>query len=244
MRIARQRAGLTQAQVAQRSGHPRESIARWETGAREPSLETLRHVVEACELDLVVSLARRDPSLAEAVADQISLTPKGRLRRLLGADQASEALAALRWLARARTPVIVIGDVAAALHGAGQQPRSSSVEFVAGDPLAVEAELRAAGAPAVDTEQRWADTDRRAEWILPRKGRVVLASAIPGTDDYSDLRRSAVMRSIDATSVAVAHPRDLLRMAEASAKEASRSRAPGLRALLSAAWDAADARVR
>jgi len=61
----------------------------------------------------------------------------------------------------------------------------------------------------------------------------VLASNIPGTGDYRDLRRAARTIEFDGTSIAVAHPRDLLRMADASPRESERARVPGLRALLS-----------
>jgi transcriptional regulator with XRE-family HTH domain len=113
VRIARQRAGITQQQLADRSGHPRETIARWEAGAREPSLATLKALVAACDLDLVIHLARKDSSLEELVADQLELTATERLERLMPATAADDALRALRWLAAARTPVIVIGGLAA-----------------------------------------------------------------------------------------------------------------------------------
>lgn len=234
VQIARQRAGLTQQQLAQRSGHPRESIARWETGAREPALSTLQQVVAACDLDLVVTIARGDSSLVEAVADQLGVSPKRRLRRLLAASDARDVLWALRWLRAARTPVVVIGDIAATLHGGGQRPRDAAVEFVAGDPVAMDSELRAAGFKPRDTESRWVDTDRRAQWDAPGHGSLVLASAIPGTSDFADLRRSAVELDLEPGVIRVAHPRDLLRIAEASSRQESRSRAPGLRALLNA----------
>jgi hypothetical protein len=40
------------------------------------------------------------------------------------------------------------------------------------------------------------------------------------------------------TSIRVAHPRDLLRMADASPRESERARVPGLRALLDGTTDA------
>jgi hypothetical protein len=71
-------------------------------------------------------------------------------------------------------------------------------------------------------------------WILPDGGTIMLASNVPGTEDYRDLRRSArTLQLDDGTSVRVAHPRDLLRMADASPRESERARVPGLRALLS-----------
>jgi len=233
VRIARQRAGITQQQLAERSGHPRETIARWETGAREPSLATLSALVAACDLDLVIHLAPRDPSLGELVADQLELTATERLGRLMHATARDDALRSLHWLAEARTPSIVIGGVAAALQGGPQQPDDSQVEFVSGDPYAIEAEMRNAGLIAIDANERWADVDRRAPWTLPDGGTVVLASNIPGSGDYRDLRRSARTVELDGTSIRVAHPRDLLRMADASPRERERARVPGLRALLS-----------
>jgi transcriptional regulator with XRE-family HTH domain len=234
VRIARQRAGLTQQQLAERSGHPRETIARWETGAREPSLASLRALVAACDLDLVISLARRDSSLDELVGDQLELTPTERLRRLLPSAATDDTLRALTWLAHARTPAIVIGDLASVLQGAPQAPAQTGVEFVSGDPYAMESEMRGAGLVPIDTEQRWADIDRRAPWALPEGGTLVLASTVPGTEDYRDLRRAARTAELDdGTRVQAAHPRDLLRMADASPRESERARVPALRALLS-----------
>jgi transcriptional regulator with XRE-family HTH domain len=233
VRIARRRAGITQQQLGDRSGHPRETIARWETGAREPSLATLTALVAACDLDLIIHLAQKDRSLDELVADQLALTPTERLGRLMPATAQDDALRAIRWLAAARTPAIVIGGVAAVLQGGPQQPGDGQVDFVSGDPFAGEAEMREAGLIPSDTNERWADVDRRAPWSLPDGGTIVLAANVPGTGDYRDLRRSArTVELDDGTSVRVAHPRDLLRMADASPRESERARVPGLRALL------------
>lgn len=87
----------------------------------------------------------------------------------------------------------------------------------------------------VDSDERFADSDRRWPWMLPSGGTVVLAGALPGSADYADLRRSAQPVDLDGRAVQVAHPRDLLRLAEASARESERARVPALRALL-AAW--------
>lgn len=232
--MARQRAGLTQEQLAARSGHPRETIARWESGAQEPSLASLQRVVEACDLDLVISLARLDRSLHEVVGDQLELRPPERLRRLMAAESAREALRALRWLARARTPAIVVNAVAEILQGGPQRLDSSHVDAVAADPVGMEIEMRKAKLIAVDTAERWADTERREPWALPGGGTIVLVRDLPGTLGYTDLRRNAQTIDIGhGATVQVAHPRDLLRAAEASGREAARARAPALRALVS-----------
>jgi len=232
VRIARQRAGITQKQLAGRSGHPRETIARWEAGAREPSLATLQGVVAACDLDLIIHLAKSDSSLDELVADQLALTPTERLNRLMPAAARDETLRALRWLAAARTPVIVIGGIAAVLQGGPQQPGQGHVEFVSDDSYATDAEVRKAGLTPVDTDERWNESDRRAPWTFSEGGTIVLASDLPGANDYADLRRGARKVVLDdGTSVAVAHPRDLLRLADASPRDSERSRVPGLSAL-------------
>ena len=56
IRQARTRAGLSQVQLAERSGKDRAQIARWERDAVTPSLETLRELLHACGFDLDLSL--------------------------------------------------------------------------------------------------------------------------------------------------------------------------------------------
>lgn len=232
-RIARHRAGITQQQLADRSGHPRESIARWETGAREPSLSTLQGLVEACGLELVLQLANGDDSFDDLIADQLKLSPRERIDHLLAPAARRDVVRALKWIAGSRTPSIVIGGVAAALQGGPQQLAGSAVEFVSSDPVATEDEIDAAGLTPIDTEERWADVDRREPWQLPRGGSIVVARDVPGSRDYADLRRNAQSVDLDKhTRVQVAHPRDLVRLADASRRNSERARAPALRALL------------
>jgi transcriptional regulator with XRE-family HTH domain len=237
IRIARDRAGLTQQQLATRSGRPRETIGRWEAGSQLPSLDAVSALVSECQLDLVLRLTKRDTSLADRVGEQLALPPAKRLGRLLPAADVREVKRSLRWLASARTQTVVIGQTGAALLGAPQRPDSPQVEFVADDPVAIDRELRAAGLVPVDVEDRWRETDAREPWTLPGGGTLVMARNLPGTGDYRDLRRSATPTSIDAkAAVIVAHPRDLLRIADASPRESERSRAPGLQALLEATY--------
>ena len=46
IREARLRAGLSQAELSERSGKDRAPIARWETDVVQPSLETLRDLIQ------------------------------------------------------------------------------------------------------------------------------------------------------------------------------------------------------
>jgi transcriptional regulator with XRE-family HTH domain len=56
IREARLRAGLSQVELAVRSGKNRAQLARWERDVVQPSLETLREVLQACGFDLELSL--------------------------------------------------------------------------------------------------------------------------------------------------------------------------------------------
>ena len=84
IREARKVAGLSQQELAERAGVPRQSIARWERGAVEPGFDTVRRLLRSCGYDL--SLVRYEPD--ETVDDRLSgkreLTPQERLLALLG----------------------------------------------------------------------------------------------------------------------------------------------------------------
>jgi len=54
VREARRRAGMTQRQLAAKSGIPQETIARIERGRTDPRVSTLDRLLEACEFGLEV----------------------------------------------------------------------------------------------------------------------------------------------------------------------------------------------
>lgn len=237
LRIARDRAGLTQQQLAERSGRPRETIVRWESGSQSPSLDAVSALVDHCGLDLVLRLAKSDSTLNDRVAEQLSLSPAARLKRLLSAREASDAKRALRSLASAPTPAVVVGQVGAALLGAPHRPEGPPIEFVSADAVAMERALQAADLVPIDIEDRWGESDAREPWTLPAGGTLKMARDIPGTGGFRDLRRGASPVDVDAkTRVLVAHPRDLLRIADASPRDSERARVPGLQALLEATY--------
>lgn len=231
IRMARDRSGLSQEELAVRSGRPRSTIARWESGVRSPSLESLEEVISAAGLSLTMSLANSDPSLAELVEDQLALSPERRLRRLLPVDQVKPLLQGLAEVAAMETPLIVIGAIAGALQGAPQRPRGDAVEVVPRDRDGFLRALEGRGGSPTDDEERFNDVNRRWRWALG-SGIVVVADRLAGASDYRDLRRAAVPLRIEGQELSVAAPRDLLRLAEASPDEGARAYAPGLRALL------------
>jgi len=82
IREARLRAGLTQAELADRAGTTQSSIARWEGGGTKPSLETLSNLLEACGLELRVTLSEADPGEASLLERNLRLSPTERLEQL------------------------------------------------------------------------------------------------------------------------------------------------------------------
>ena len=60
VREARRRAGLTQAELADRAGTKQSVISMYERGRRLPDLDTLQRLVAACGLELRLSLAEPD----------------------------------------------------------------------------------------------------------------------------------------------------------------------------------------
>jgi transcriptional regulator with XRE-family HTH domain len=83
IREARLRAGMTQQELAARSGRERSVIARWEQGGVAPSLETLLELVRACGFDLPLELIARDDSTDERLRQNVLLSPERRVERLL-----------------------------------------------------------------------------------------------------------------------------------------------------------------
>jgi transcriptional regulator with XRE-family HTH domain len=83
IREARLRAGLTQYQLADRSGRERSVIARWEQGAVSPSFDNLLEVIEACGFDLPLVLVPRESQGEERLEKNLLLTPERRAQRYL-----------------------------------------------------------------------------------------------------------------------------------------------------------------
>lgn len=86
IRQARMRAGLSQVELSERSGKDRAQIARWERDVVQPSLDTLRELLQTCGFDLEMSLvlyqppdARHDARLEKA----LGRTPQERLSAML-----------------------------------------------------------------------------------------------------------------------------------------------------------------
>lgn len=83
IREARLRAGLSQAEMAERAGRERTVIARWEQGAVAPSLDTLIQLVRACGFDIPLELVPYDAEPDRRAAEMQRITPERRVDLLL-----------------------------------------------------------------------------------------------------------------------------------------------------------------
>jgi transcriptional regulator with XRE-family HTH domain len=81
IREARRRAGLTQAELADRAGTAQPAIARWESGRTAVSLDDVLRLVRLCGLDLELALVPRDDSDLAQAARLAGLTGQQRLDR-------------------------------------------------------------------------------------------------------------------------------------------------------------------
>ena len=90
IREARLRAGLTQTQLAERTGRDRSVVARWEQGAVSPSLETLVELIRACGYDLPLELAPYEPIDDQRLRANALLSPERRVEQMLKALKESK----------------------------------------------------------------------------------------------------------------------------------------------------------
>ena len=91
IREARLRAGLTQTELAERTGRDRSVIARWEQAVVAPSLETLLELVRACGFDLPLELVPYDDDRVARLQKNLLLSPDRRVRRLLTAVEQDDS---------------------------------------------------------------------------------------------------------------------------------------------------------
>ena len=101
IRRARRRAGISQAELARRLATKQPVVARWESGARTPSLETVARAVEACGLALDVAIVERDEGEEALLREWQRLSPAQRVRRN---ERILETEAWLRGARRVDTP--------------------------------------------------------------------------------------------------------------------------------------------
>jgi transcriptional regulator with XRE-family HTH domain len=230
LREARKRAGLTQAELARRTDRPQQSIARWEAGKVEPSLETLDELVRACGWDLVTDLARADPEYEAEIRRQLGLSPPARLRSTLRADFDPKPV--LRELEHSGLRYLLVGGLAAALRGSPRLLDGAVVEVAPG-PGQTDTSKSALGALGAERLPAGANDAavERERYGLASLGAELWLTARPwGTHGFRDLLRDAERITLGrGLSVEVASGRDLARIAAAAPASTEGSQAATLR---------------
>jgi transcriptional regulator with XRE-family HTH domain len=102
IREARLRADLTQAELGARLGISQSAIARWERGEVLPSLEKVREVVRACDLDLSFHMSKFDDSNVTIIDQLLRMTTVERFAHLMERVRFHEQLEARRQSKAAR----------------------------------------------------------------------------------------------------------------------------------------------
>jgi transcriptional regulator with XRE-family HTH domain len=87
VREARRRAGLTQAELADRVNTTQSAIARLEAGATSPSLARIAQLIGACGLTLSVGVTDVDDDEWRRAQRNLALTPDQRVRNMLAAEE-------------------------------------------------------------------------------------------------------------------------------------------------------------
>jgi transcriptional regulator with XRE-family HTH domain len=209
--MARRRAGLSQRGLAERLGLRQATIARWERGDRQVSMEDVEAVAAACGLHLDAHLVVEDRSWWPQIALQLELGPVERLERLMPAGS-PDIVAGLRVLASAASPVVVIGEVAGAMHGWPLVLGGGVIELCA--PKTNAAALRVAAREASGGAQ------------------VRVVESPPGTQGLADLWRGSEPVGLGDGEIRIASVLDLLRIADASTRRSARLEALAYQAVL------------
>ncbi len=81
---ARRAAGISQRELARRSGVPQSSIARIERGQQIPRADTLEKLLEGCGFELRLAPVRGGGVDASQIREWIDMSPAERLRRATG----------------------------------------------------------------------------------------------------------------------------------------------------------------
>jgi transcriptional regulator with XRE-family HTH domain len=243
IREARLRAGLTQQELAERSGRERSVIARWEQGATAPSLEALLEVIDACGFELPLELAPRDEAAAERLRENVLLSPERRLEQLLERTEPArppfDPYALLAALERRRVSYVLIGGFARVLRGAEETTRgidlAPSLRGTNRKRLALA--LADLGAKRVDKRPTAVEEGDLSGEVLLRlrspQGELGVVPEPAGTrGGYDDLRRAATREPIGkGLRPAVASTADLARMLAALGRDVDLPRLHAMRRL-------------
>ena len=101
LRLARAQRGWSQRRLAEAAGVPVSTVARIESGARQPSLVTISRLLAAADLELRARLEPYDDHDDVLDARLGAMTPKEQAQRAVAFEQTSQVLAEARRAATA-----------------------------------------------------------------------------------------------------------------------------------------------
>lgn len=211
VREARRRAGITQEELARRSGLRQPAVARIETGRVIPRVDSLDRLLGACEAALVVERRLGAEVDREPIRDLLRLEPAGRLARAAAEARGFRPGRTLQILAARKVRFVLVGAVAERVQGSPAP--ADAVEIV----VAPGAMNRRRLTLAVDRLQsfRWNPTGRLRWRFTPP----------PGAPGYEELERAADELPVAGKTVRVASLDDLLRIRLTARARAHRERA-------------------
>jgi transcriptional regulator with XRE-family HTH domain len=242
IREARLRAGLTQQELADRSGRERSVIARWEQGAVAPSVDAFLEIIHACGFELPLELVPRHDATDERLRKNALLSPERRVQRALKTAAAANAFDPYRLLAaleRRHAAYVVIGAFGRIIQGADETTDAIDITpSLRGNNLSrLDQALEDVDAQGVDGRELVLDeaslrTDSTVE-LRTAVGKLMIVTEPAGTrGGYDDLRRAATREPIGkGLRPAVASTADLARMLAALGREADKPKLVALRRL-------------
>jgi transcriptional regulator with XRE-family HTH domain len=239
IREARLRAGLTQAELSERTGRERSVIARWEQGAISPSIDSLMQIIHACGFDLPLTLVPVDESRDHDLREALLETPSERVESLL-AERSKAAVfdpyELLASLQARNVAFVVVGAFARAVHGTRE--RTNGIDIT---PSMRDENLERLGAVLADldahrTDRKPLDLSRSAGPVVELKTRAGELKLVPepaGTRGWDDLRRRAQREPVGSgLRPRVAAVDDLARMLGALDRDQDLERLLRLRRLI------------
>jgi len=84
------RAGLSQEELAERTGKAKVAIGRWETGGAGPSLDTLLVLLRACGFDLPLTPVPYEPVDDRPLVALQRQSPEARVERMMRRGRAAK----------------------------------------------------------------------------------------------------------------------------------------------------------
>lgn len=208
LREARRRAGLTQAELAERAGVFQPTVARIESRKRVPRVDTLDRLLEACGAQLILTRRLGVGVGREPIRRLLPLAPEHRLGNRL-----SRLVGLLAWR---RVDFILIGSAAERLHAS---------------PAPVD-ELLVCVARGSRNRKRMAGVRTTVQGYRVQLGTLRLRTIPPPPfRSYAELNAGAVETRVGKWTVSVASLDDLIRMRLVGRSRASNAAAEILGAL-------------